>query len=108
METIHDIKIKLLISIFKERKDGEYIAFSPELQVATQGSTIAQVKKRIKERIEIFFEMAVERGDLIEKLKDLGWIGQEREEIKPPKSVSVPIELLAAQDCRKIHQQYSF
>ncbi|MBU0765677.1 MAG: hypothetical protein KJ607_12660 [Bacteroidetes bacterium] len=97
------IEINLNVKIFKE--NDYYIAYSPELQISTQGNTYNEVQKRMKERISIFFEMALEKGILGKRLKELGWTIMKKEHI-PPKEVTVPIELLMAKKCKGINYKY--
>jgi len=97
--TIH-IKVK----IFKENEG--YIAFSPELQIATQGSSIEQVKKRFEERISIFVDRAMETGTLEKRLEKLGWEVKRKKPI-PPKEVTLPTELLHAKECESMDYDYA-
>ena len=48
------------VNIFKE--NNYYIAYSPDLEIATQGKTVKQVKRRFKERLAIFKEGTVKKG----------------------------------------------
>lgn len=103
MET--HIEINLKINIFKEK--DHYIAFSPELQIATQGKTLKQVKKRFGERISIFVERALETKTLEKRLKKLGWENTKHEP-SPPREVLVPRELLLAKKCKSMDYQLSY
>lgn len=93
------IKINLKVQIFKE--SDYYIAFSPELQIATQGKTIKEIKKRFQDRIAIFVERALETKTLEKRLKNLGWENIKHEPI-PPKEVVIPRELLMAKHCKSM------
>ena len=70
MGTSHiEINLNVLVA-----KDGDYfIAFSPELQIATQGKTRHEVEKRFHERVTIFVEVAIEKGTLKKRLQELGF-----------------------------------
>ena len=96
------VEINLEVKIFKE--NDYYIAFSPDLQLSTQGKTIKQVKKRFEDRIAIFIERALETKTLEKRLKKLGW-GNIRHEPTPPKDVMVPRELLMAKQCESMDYQ---
>lgn len=61
----------LPISIFKE--GNFFIAYCPVLDLTTSGKSFEEVRKRIQEAIEIFFEELISRGTLEDVLKDLGW-----------------------------------
>ena len=46
-----------LTAIIEREGDG-YVALCPEVDVASQGATIDEVRKNIKEALELFFETA--------------------------------------------------
>lgn len=96
------IEINLKVKIFKE--NDYYIAFSPDLQIATQGKTIKQVKKRFGDRMAIFVQRALETKTLEKRLKKLGWENI-RHDPTPPKDVMVPRELLMAKHCKSMDYQ---
>lgn len=41
-----------------EREDKIYVALCPEVDIASQGSTIEEAKKNLQEALELFFECA--------------------------------------------------
>ena len=41
-----------------EREDNMYVALCPELDIASQGETVEEARKNLKEAIELFFETA--------------------------------------------------
>jgi predicted RNase H-like HicB family nuclease len=41
-----------------EREDDGYVALCPELDIASQGSTIEQASDNLREALELFFESA--------------------------------------------------
>ena len=41
-----------------EREDGGYVALCPELDIASQGTTVAEARENLKEALELFFETA--------------------------------------------------
>lgn len=88
---VGDIKINLTIPVqlFKEGK--YFIMHSPALDVATQGKTIEEVKRRFPEAVEIFLEETIKMGTLIDILKDLGWTLKEKE-LNPPEMISQEIQ----------------
>ncbi|MDN5836342.1 MAG: type II toxin-antitoxin system HicB family antitoxin, partial [Nitrosospira sp.] len=49
--------LKQLTAIIEKEKDG-YVALCPEVDVASQGNTIAEARSNLKEALELFFEMA--------------------------------------------------
>lgn len=64
-------EIILPVSIFKE---GEHcVAHTPALDLSTPAKTFAEVKKRLCETAEIFFEELAKKETTEEVLKGLGW-----------------------------------
>ena len=49
-----------LTAIIEKEGDG-YVALCPEVDVASQGATIDEARKNIKEALELFFETASAR-----------------------------------------------
>src|SRR5688572_677959 len=41
-----------------EREDDSYVAFCPELDIASQGDTVEQARTNLVEALELFFETA--------------------------------------------------
>lgn len=41
-----------------EREDGGFVALCPELDVASQGSTLEEAKANLREAVDLFFECA--------------------------------------------------
>ena len=102
-----NIKIGLNVKIFFDA--GYYIAYSPELQISTYAKTEQEVKERFSDRLAIFFEHAISKGDLHDRLTSLGWrfVKKLRKTtLLPPEDVTVPAELLAAQQCHS--EQFSY
>ena len=44
-----------------EREDDGYVAICPEVDVASQGNSIEEAKKNLKEALGLFFETASEK-----------------------------------------------
>ena len=41
-----------------EREDDMYVALCPELDIASQGDTLAEARDNLKEALDLFFEVA--------------------------------------------------
>jgi predicted RNase H-like HicB family nuclease len=41
-----------------EREDDGYVALCPELDIASQGDTVENASKKLREALELFFETA--------------------------------------------------
>ncbi len=48
---------KQLTAIIEREGDG-YVALCPELDIASQGTTLAESRENLKEALELFFETA--------------------------------------------------
>ena len=46
---------KLLTAIIERESDG-YVALCPDLDIASQGYTVAEAHENLKEALELFFE----------------------------------------------------
>jgi predicted RNase H-like HicB family nuclease len=64
-------EILLHISLVKE-SDGGYTAHCPDLDVASQGETVEEAIKNIKEAVELYIESAQKLGILHEVQEKLG------------------------------------
>ncbi len=41
-----------------EREENQYVALCPELDIASQGDTVEEARRNLKEALELFFETA--------------------------------------------------
>lgn len=64
-------EIILPVSIFKEGK--HYVAYTSALDLSTSAKTFDEVKKRLFESVQIFFEELAKKETTEEVLKGLGW-----------------------------------
>lgn len=62
---------QLQVSFIKE--GNKFIAYSPALDIATSGRSIAQAKKRFEELARIFLSELHKRKTLDKTLAELGW-----------------------------------
>ncbi|HBB56646.1 TPA: hypothetical protein DEW47_01490 [Patescibacteria group bacterium] len=70
-------------------KDGKYyIAYNPELDVASQGKTQEDAANMLKEAIRLFIETTKEIGTLNHVMKEAGFIKKEKEWLTPAISFS--------------------
>jgi predicted RNase H-like HicB family nuclease len=51
-----------------EREDDWYVALCPELDIASQGKTVDEARRNLKEALELFFETASEK-ETLERLR---------------------------------------
>ena len=52
--------MKQTLTAILTREDGGFVALCPEVDVASQGSTVEEAKANLKEAVELFFECASE------------------------------------------------
>ena len=50
-----------------EREDGVYVALCPQLDIASQGESVAEAHENLTEALELFFEVA-ERSEIKRRL----------------------------------------
>jgi predicted RNase H-like HicB family nuclease len=50
--------MKHTLTAILTREDGGFVALCPEVDVASQGSTVEEAKANLKEAVELFFECA--------------------------------------------------
>jgi len=50
--------MKRVFTAILEREDDGYVALCPELDIASQGETIEEAKRNLKEAVELFLETA--------------------------------------------------
>jgi predicted RNase H-like HicB family nuclease len=86
---------KLPVIFLKEK--GQFVAYTPALDLSTSGKTLAQAERRFGEAAKIFFEECHKMGTLETVLRDLGW-KKNRDTWMPPmaivqdsRMVSVPL-----------------
>ena len=71
--------------IFLKEK-GQFVAYTPALDLSTSGKTLAQAEQRFMEAAELFFDECHKMGTLNDVLRDLGW-KRNRNVWSPPMSV---------------------
>ena len=49
--------VRQLTAIIEREEDG-YVALCPELDIASQGNSVAEARDNLKEALELFFEVA--------------------------------------------------
>ena len=80
------MKLFLTSKIWKEGK--HYIAYNPELEVASQGKTLEEAEKMLKEAIGLFIKTAKKIGTLNHILEETGFVKKEKRWLAPTISFS--------------------
>jgi predicted RNase H-like HicB family nuclease len=63
------MKEKLHLTAIIEKEGSGYVALCPELDIASQGETIAKARSNLQEAVELFFETA-DPGEVKKRLHD--------------------------------------
>jgi predicted RNase H-like HicB family nuclease len=58
-----------------EREGNGYVSLCPELDIASQGSTVTEARENLKEALELFFETA-SPNEIQERLHDEVYVTQ--------------------------------
>ena len=89
------MKYSLPVIFLRERK--RIVAYTPALDLATSGKTVAEAQKRFAEASRIFLQEINEKGTLDDVLSSLGW-QKIKKEWNPPtfvkssyQNIAVPI-----------------
>ena len=88
----------VLTVVLKEETEGGYSIICPELDVASQGETVNDALKNIKEAIELYLETAERIGIMNEVLERLGLTREDlKKAVLVPKLItaSIPVEITA-------------
>ena len=78
---------ELELTFVLKKEKGGYSALCPELDVASQGKTVAEAKEHLKEAIEGFLLVAKQEGILDEVLENAGLSGKKH----PLKIIRTPV-----------------
>lgn len=81
METILPLTIKIMVD--KRSKDAPFIAYSPELDVASCGPTEEKARKNLHEAVAIVLEEMQKKGKLAEFFLELGFQKEKKRWIPP-------------------------
>lgn len=80
------MRLFLTVKTWKEGK--HYIAYTPELDIASQGKNIEHAEKRLNEAVGIFLEEVKRKGALKDILKSLGFLKMDKKWRSPRVSFS--------------------
>ena len=58
-----------------EREDSGYVALCPQLDIASQGESVAEARENLTEALELFFETA-ERSEVERRLRGEVYVTQ--------------------------------
>lgn len=90
MQTTLPITIKIIYE--KESSDAPFVAYSPELDLASAGPSEAVAKENLREAINLVMKGAKEDDNLDEFLEDVGFY-KEKNSLVAPKITTEKITL---------------
>ena len=78
------MKSKLLLTT-KTWKEGKYfVAYNPELDVASQGNTLSEAQENLREAVSLFIETTRKMGTLKQALQEAGFLVKNKKEYQLP------------------------
>lgn len=80
------MKLFLTSKTWKEGK--HYVAYNPELEVASQGKTLEEAEEMLKKAINLFIKTAKKIGTLSRILEETGFVKKEKKWLAPVVSIS--------------------
>ncbi|MDP3639859.1 MAG: type II toxin-antitoxin system HicB family antitoxin [Nanoarchaeota archaeon] len=85
---------ELILTVVIKKERGTYSSWCPELDVASQGNTVEEARKNLKEAVELHVETMVQNGDLQALLDKLGLTPKDlQKETILPEFFSGPLEI---------------
>lgn len=90
-----DIKARISVQVLKDRQTGQFVAYSPMLDLSSCGRTPSAAIESFAEAASLFLAELKAKGDLDEVLAELGW-----RKVNRPTIHWIPPEILAQQQWR--------
>ncbi len=81
METTLPLTVKIIVD--KHSKDAPFIAYNPEVDVASCGPTEEKARKNLHDSVRIIFEEIEKKGKLPDFLKELGFQKEKKQWVPP-------------------------
>lgn len=94
--TLNMVKEMVLTVTLRPESEGGYSVVCNELEVASQGESVDEALKNIKEAVELYLESADELGMMDDVLEQLGFTKEDlKKHILSPKTftASIPVEV---------------
>ena len=73
MEWMKKLVMRANLPVIFLKEKGQFVAYTPALDISTSGKTLTEAKRRFAEAAKIFLEECHEMGTLGNVLRDLGW-----------------------------------
>lgn len=85
---------ELILNIVIKKEQGRYASWCPELDVASQGDTVEEARRNLKEAVGLHVETMVQNGDLAELLEKVGLMPEDlAKEVLVPETFSGSLEI---------------
>jgi len=68
------MKSKVLLTIKTWQEGKNFVAYNPELDIASQGKTAAQAQENLNEAVDLFLETTKKMGTLKQVLEEAGFL----------------------------------
>lgn len=81
MQILLPLTVKIIVD--KRSKDAPFVAYTPELDVASCGLTEEKARKNLQETVTIVLEEVKKKGKLNELLEELGFQKEKQQWIPP-------------------------
>jgi len=78
------MKSKLLLTIKTWKEGKNFVAYNPELDVASQGKTLSEAQENLREAISLFIETTRKMGTLKQVLEEAGFLVKNKKEYQLP------------------------
>lgn len=77
------LPLTIKITVDKHSKDAPFVAYTPELDVASCGPTEEKARKNLQEAVTIVLEEIKKKGKLKELLEEMGFQKEKQQWIPP-------------------------
>ena len=85
---------ELILTAVIRKEQGRYSSWCPELDVASQGDTMEEARRNLKEAVELHVETMVQEGEVMELLEKVGLLPEDLEkEVLVPETFSGSLEI---------------
>lgn len=68
------MKSKTLLTVKTWQEGKNFVAYNPELDIASQGKTDAQAQENLREAVDLFLETTKKMGTLTQVLEEAGFL----------------------------------
>lgn len=81
MDMILPLTVKIMVD--KRSKDAPFVAYTPELDVASCGKSEEKARENLHEAVQITLQEVQKKGEMEEFLKDMGFQKEKKRWIPP-------------------------